>query len=323
MKPDALIHAFLFTGDGHAKKISWEDVLSWKPADGVLWTHLLNTDPDVSQWMHNNSELDPLVAEILISQDTRPRATAIGEGMLLALRGVNLNPGSDPEDMVSIRIWANKHRVVSTERRNLLSVGDIAQLFEQGKGPRSSADFIVAIADRIVMRMSDTVDDLEDRIGELEDHVLEDSSSTLRSDLANLRRSTISLRRYLSPQKEALSRLLIEQIEILDDIHKLRLREVSDRLLRHIEDIDEVRDRAAVTHEELVSRASEQLNKRMYVLSIVAAIFMPLGFFTGLLGINVGGIPGTDNSSAFTIFVLILTLIVSGQILFFKWKKWF
>jgi len=323
MKSEALIHAYLFKGDGYAKRMSWEDVLAWKAADGVLWTHFLNTDPDVIHWMHNNSGLDPLVTDILISQDTRPRATALGEGLLLALRGVNLNPGSDPEDMVSIRLWVNQQRIVSTVRRNLLSAGDIVQLFEQGKGPRSSADFIVAITDRIIMRMSATVDDLEDRIGELEDHVLADTSNTIRNDLANLRRTTISLRRYLSPQKEALSRLLIEQVDILDDIHRMRLREVSDRLLRHIEDIDEVRDRAAVTHEELVSRASEQLNKRMYVLSIVAAIFMPLGFFTGLLGINVGGIPGSDNSGAFTIFVGILILLVSAQIIFFKWKKWF
>jgi hypothetical protein len=65
----------------------------------------------------------------------------------------------------------------------------------------------------------------------------------------------------------------------------LRIREVSDRLIRNIEDLDAVRGRAAVTQEELLSRLSEQMNSRMYVLSVVAAIFLPLGFLTGLLGI--------------------------------------
>ena len=67
------------------------------------------------------------------------------------------------------------------------------------------------------------------------------------------------------------------------------MREVSDQLARYLEDLDEARDRAAVTQEELVNRLSEQMNNKMYILSIVAAIFLPLGFLTGLLGINVGG----------------------------------
>ena len=106
-------------------------------------------------------------------------------------------------------------------------------------------------------------------------------------------------------------------------VHCMRLREVSDKLMRHIEDIDAVRDRAAVTQEELMNRMSDQQNKRMYVLSIVAAIFMPLGFLTGLLGINVGGIPGTNNPAAFLLFLLFLCVVVGFQLVLFKFKKWF
>jgi len=56
---------------------------------------------------------------------------------------------------------------------------------------------------------------------------------------------------------------------------------------------------------------------------VVAAIFLPLGFLTGLLGINVGGIPGADNTGAFFIFCGILTLIVLMQVVIFKRFKWF
>ena len=63
-----------------------------------------------------------------------------------------------------------------------------------------------------------------------------------------------------------------------------------------IEELDAARDRAAVTQEELASRLAEQSNKRLYVLSVVAAVFLPLGLITGLLGVNLGGIPGTPGS---------------------------
>ena len=60
----------------------------------------------------------------------------------------------------------------------------------------------------------------------------------------------------------------------------------------------------------------------MYILSIISAIFLPLSFLTGLLGINIGGIPGAENENAFYIFSLILVFIISVQLTIFKKKRW-
>jgi len=130
------------------------------------------------------------------------------------------------------------------------------------------------------------------------------------------------MRRYLAPQRDALSRLLGEPIAWLEDIHRLRLRESADRIIRYIEDLDSARERAVVAQEELMGRLSEQMDNRMYVLSLVAAVFLPLGFLTGLLGINVGGIPGADYKNAFIVVSLILIAVVALQIWFFRAKKW-
>ena len=64
------------------------------------------------------------------------------------------------------------------------------------------------------------------------------------------------------------------------------------------------------------------MNKKMYVLSIISAIFLPLTFLTGLLGINIGGIPGAQNDNAFYIFSIILVMVTSVQFYIFKKKKW-
>jgi zinc transporter len=93
-------------------------------------------------------------------------------------------------------------------------------------------------------------------------------------------------------------------------------------LTRYLEDLDAARERAAVTQEELVSRLSEQMDNRMYVLSVVAAIFLPLGFLTGLLGINVGGIPGAEYKAAFAIFCTFLGAIAIIELIIFRKKKW-
>jgi zinc transporter len=267
--------------------------------------------------------LDKLVVDALLAEDTRPRTTAIGEGLLVSLRGVNLTPGADPEDMVSIRIWIEKELVVTSRKRSLLSVDDVVSQLESGRGPKSTAELLVELSDRLVWRMSDTVDQFEDRVADLETRSLDGRDSNLRRGLSDLRREAIAVRRYLAPQREALNRLPMEKIEWISDADRMNIRAVTDSLIRNIEDLDALRERASVTQEELTNRIAEQMNTRMYVLSIVAAIFLPLGALTGLLGVNVGGIPGTDYPLAFGVFVLFLLAVVAAQIIWFRRKKWF
>ena len=82
------------------------------------------------------------------------------------------------------------------------------------------------------------------------------------------------------------------------------------------------RERAAITQEELRSHLAEQMNKAMYTLSIVAAIFLPLSLLTGLLGINVAGIPGTENHWAFTIVTVAIVAMGIGLVAWFKKIHW-
>jgi zinc transporter len=318
-----LVHAYLLDGAGGGRRLELADFESWTPGQGDLWMHFDYTSEDTRQWLRDSAGLEELVVDALLTEETRPRATLIGDGVLVALRGINMNPGAEPDDMVSVRLWIDNERIISTRKRTLLSVRDIAEQLDAGKGPVDTQDFLVSLADRIVWRMSDTVDQCEDQVAELEEQVLDEGHTSLRFDLASLRRQTIALRRYLAPQRDAFAKLVIEKIAWFDDDSRLRLREVSDRLIRHIEDLDAVRERAAVTQEELLSRLSDQMNTRMYVLSMVAAIFLPLGFLTGLLGINVGGIPGSENPWAFLLFLLFLGVVVFAQVLWFRYKKWF
>lgn len=320
--PQGFLHAYLLDGSGAGRPLSWKEVAAWQPDHGVLWLHMDYTAPAVQQWLENASGLDPLAVEALLSEETRPRATALGEGLLMALRGVNTNPGADPEDMVAIRLWIDRYRIVSTRRRDLLSVHDLTALLDAGKGPADAAEFLVDLTDHLVARMDDTVDQFEDRAADLEDRILSAESAKLRNELADLRRQTIALRRYLAPQRDALTRLLLEKVAWLDDQNRLRLREVADRLIRHVENLDAVRERATVTQEELANRLSEHLNKRIYLLSVVAAIFLPLSFLTGLFGVNLGGIPGSNNPHAFKEFLALLVVVVLIQMWIFKKDRW-
>ncbi|GHE85577.1 zinc transporter ZntB [Thalassotalea profundi] len=320
MSSKEFVYGYYFNNDAKGEKILSLETLD---TSRKYWLHFDYTKATTKEWFENHSQLNPAVINALLNEETRPRATPLNEGVLISLRGVNLAPDSNPEDMVSIRVWFTPNYIVSTRRRTLLSTKDMADDLEQGIGPKSPAQFTVSLTGRLIERMTDTINDIEDKVAEIEESILTSSTYELRNDVAGLRRQIISLRRYLSPQREAMLQLLSEKITLFSSDEKIQLRETTDHLTRFIEDLDSIKDRAAVTQEEINNRLAEQMNNRMYVLSIVAAIFLPLGFLTGLLGINVGGIPGAENTNAFIIFSGILVVIVALQVLIFKKKKWF
>lgn len=319
---NGLIFAFALDGKGGGTVLDLKGVKEWSPGDGVLWVHLDYTGAAAKDWLHNKSGLDPIIVEALTEEETRPRSLLHKGGMLVILRGVNLNPGKDPEDMVSVRFWIDSDCIVTLRRRRVMAVDDLRQLLVAGRGPISPGGFLEGISDRLVERMSGVISEVDDTVDALEDEVLTKQSYELRQKIADIRRTAIGMRRYLAPQRDVMARLYNEKVEWLGDLDRMHLREIADRTTRYVEDLDAIRDRATVTQEELNGRLAEQMNKTMYVLSIVAGIFLPLGFLTGLLGINIGGIPGTENPWAFTIFCVLLAFVAVVQVFVFKRMKW-
>ncbi len=319
---NGIIFAFALDGSGGGSQLDIDGLNKWRPADGPLWVHLDYTGRAASDWLKNNSGIDPVMVEALTAEEPRPRSLVHKGGMLVILRGVNLNPDKDPEDMVSIRFWVDADRIVTLQHRRVMATDDLRQVVEAGSGPVSSGEFLVDLVDRLVLRMGDVISDVDDSVDALEDEMIATQTYELRQKIASIRRTAISMRRHLAPQRDVMARLYNEKVDWLNERERMRLREIADRTMRYVEDLDAIRDRATVTQEELNGRLAEQMNKTMYMLSIVAGIFLPLGLLTGLLGINVGGIPGTENHWAFTIFCVLLLIVAGGQVWFFKRKKW-
>ncbi len=322
MSEDGLVAAYLLDGKGGGHEIGWEEIAQWSPEQGILWVHLDLAGLAARTWVAEQSGLDELEAEALLADETRPRSTVFDNGLLVILRGVNLNPGADPEDMVSIRLWVEKSRVISLRRRRLLSVDDLRKNISRGHGPATPADLLVDMANRLVARAADVVDGIDESVDELQEQVETGETRALRSALDDLRCEAIALRRYLAPQREAMNRLAMDRNPWLGDVERLRLREEADRVTRYVEDLDAARERAGVTQEELNSRLSEQMNNRMYILSLIAGIFLPISFVTGLLGVNVGGIPAAEKPWGFVAVSLLLLTIVGLQVVLFKRKHW-
>ena len=337
--------ACLLDGQGSATHMNWQDVWDWEPADGLLWVHIERDDPAAQNWVRVDSSLDPLVAEALLAEDTRPRVETIGDGLLIVLRGISKRSEDTPSHLgsdvgfVPLHIWADGKRVISLRDKGhqLGALRDIRQAAARGQGPRRPGEVLAQIACRVVIDIEPVLDSMDDKIDALEEMVLEGaetpegeaSEKTVRRHLSELRRKAIHLRRYLAPQRDAITRLQREECSWLTSRDRILLREDLDRLLRFIEYLDAIRDRAILLHDDLcalvserIARSSLHISRTSNRLTALAALLLPPSLAAGLLGMNVGGIPWNTDPEGFLYMGLISILCSAAVFVLLRVKKW-
>jgi zinc transporter len=319
---DGLVCAYVLDGKGGGRELDWSGIRAWRPGDGVRWVHLDRAGEVAKAWLREEAGIDLFLADAMLADESRPRVLRDGDAVMLNLRGVNLNPNADPDDMVSVRMWIDQDQLITVRRRRLMAISDLSAAIADGKGPSRAGQFVVQIANRLIDRMGPTIADLDETIDTLEERVMTGDEKSSRVDLAKARQAAISLRRYLSPQRDALSRLQSEQVSWLTELDHALLRETADRTIRYVEDLDAGRERAAVVQDQLNYQMSERMNRTMYVLTVFAAILLPPGLITGLLGINVGGMPGVDSEMSFWVVVGLIGVIAAIEILVLRKLRW-
>ena len=317
-----LLSGYRLDGNGGGIRIDWGEAQAWTAGQGGIWLNFDYTVEATRQWIEQESGLDEIAVANLLAEETRPRTVLTESGLIVILRGVNLNPGAEPEDMVSTRLFIDAHRVLSCRKRWMAAEDEIGRLLRRGQGPCTPSEFIPFYAERIVDNLSNLIEELGERSDALEEQIATRNSHELRTELSDIRRTIIRLRRYLAPQRDVLARLASGNQYGLDAAHKTWLWEITDQASRFLEDLDSALERATVTHEELTQRISERMEKRLYVLAIITTIFLPLGFVTGLLGINVGGIPGADSAYGFLTVIGIMAMIAAIEFWLLRLYRW-
>ncbi len=320
-----LVHAFVLDGRGGARAISREAFAGLELAEQEsLWLHWDRSHPQTQDWLRRESGLSAFACDLLLEENTRPRLLSLPDHeLLLFLRGVNLNPGAEPEDMVSVRIFADARRAISLRMRPLRASEDVIRDLLAGSGPKTSSELILSLADYLTDKVDDLVAELADRVDTQEDLVDADERHMPDHDqLLQLRRRAASLRRFLAPQRDIYAQLARNQLPwfVADDSDYWN--ELNNRLTRYLEELELSRERVSLVLDAESRRMDERTNRILYRFSIITMVFLPMSFLTGLLGINVGGMPGAQSAYGFLIACLVMAAIGVGQWWLFRRWRW-
>lgn len=286
------------------------------------WVHLEGRDPANQDWLAAGTGIPAPVVSALTAVETRPRTETVGAGALINLRGLGATPEDDPDKLVSIRLWAEKGRVISVGFRSLAALPLLCEQMRAGK-VNDPGDLISTLANAITGSLDAEIAEMGDELDDCEVSLDADRAYAMRVKIARTRSEAIGYRRFVVPQRQALERLADLDADWLDDDDRLHLREGADRFARMAEELEAIRERAALMHEQLTDLRAELIETRTLVLSIVALVFLPLTFFTGLLGMNVDGIPYAHRPWAFWGVVGVCSAVAVAIAGYFARAHWF
>ena len=320
-----LVHALVLDGKGGARSIARTelDELQLQPQES-LWLHWDRSHPQTQPWLRKSSGLSEFACDLLLEENTRPRLLPLPDDeLLLFLRGINLNPGAEPEDMVSVRIFAAADRVISLRLRPLRATDELLVQLADGKGPKSASELILYMAQYLTHKVQDLVSDLSEIVDIEEEKLDADERYTPEhGNVLQIRRRAAALKRFLAPQRDIFAQLTRIKLPWFVDDDADYWNELNNSLTRYLEELELSRERVGLVLEAEDRRLSVRMNRTMYRFGIITGIFLPMSFLPGLLGINVGGITFSESPYGCVVACLLMLSVALGQWWLFRRLRW-
>ncbi|WEK06345.1 MAG: CorA family divalent cation transporter [Candidatus Devosia phytovorans] len=290
------------------------------PAKGFKLVAGNSKSPDFKVWLRE--ELGPFYADMLTAPTTRARCTIMEDKALVMLRVVR--PSAAPDDLGRqlLTLWLEKGRVIIASELNVVDFLGLARWEVSNYAPVSPADLVARLGLRAADRLEPLLEMLGDKLDEIEETLITRQTEKAQDRLEHLRRTLINFRRLVWPQRDVLNTLEIEDLSFFTEKDRLRLREAAARSSRIGDELQALSERAVLVREQIMDERAEKLNRTMLLLAAVTVVFMPLTLITGVLGINVSGIPFADSPHAFWSVCIGLTMLSLGIVWWMRKKHW-
>jgi zinc transporter len=290
------------------------------PPHGFVLVTGNSRSPEFKVWLKQT--IGVFEADVLTVPSTRSRCTVADDRAMIVMRVVR--PGADPNDigrqLLTMRIA--RGQVIVASELNIPELLGVSQWQQTQHAPLSPADLVARLALRASDRIEPLIEALGNRLDDIEEQLISAHDSRNQSRLAQLRRDLISFRRLIWPQRDVLTTLEVEDISFFTERDRMRLREASSRSARLGDELQTLSERAVLVHEQVLDARSEQLNRTMLVLAAVTVVFLPLTLVTGALGMNVSGIPFSDEPWAFVGVCVGLVAVALGLVWWMHGRRW-
>ena len=313
-----LVWAFRFHPDGVAEELAVDQPIS-DHRDGLLWLHFNLADASASYSLGSLSYLPEPARELLIGADDHQQIHADDA----CVYGVfaDIVRGRDGADMeIGFLHFAMTERLLISSRRSSLNTADsIRHALKKSRKVTTVAALFESILEHVVDAVDDYAEDIAENLDDIEERILGEEVSDERQTLGRIRRTTVRLHRQLAMSRSLIHRFERDESQPSQPALRLATNRLGQRLDWLDAEVIALRDRAHLLQEEVTLKMAEQTNRHLEVLAIVATVFLPATLVAGVFGMNVKGLPLTENGYG---FILSIGLIIGiSAVVFWLLKR--
>jgi zinc transporter len=310
--------AVLLDGAGGGRQLTMGEPVDRRPQQGALWVHMDSRSREARRWLAEEGGLGPADAASLLEDIVRSRVATTGAE---AVAGGMQVVGGAPGERHFFLFHLTPGRLITLYDGRSPSFEAEQAALARGEGPRDEIDALARLAradgDRMLfaaLRLDTAVADLEAQ-ADVQPQATLPGLRRIQGQAAGLRRASVRQREVMARLARAAPPWLLHRSGDL-------WRELAERATEGTSALAEIVDRTRGLNDFIQNRLSASLNDRVYLLTLVSTIMLPLSFITSLLGVNVGGIPLSDVSWGFWALCLLLGVIGVGQFRLMRRLRW-
>jgi magnesium transporter len=295
----------------------------------LIWLDILGECGSQEALLHNVFELAPITIQTMGEEKERAKFTEQENYFYLVVHGMSFDTQTAEANTPKLDIIFGKNFIITAHRASLPWLDP---LFEETQGEnadehlmgRGMPFLLYALLDTLVDSYFPVLDVIDEIIDDLEDVTVNSTSNDVQIRIFRIKRSLALMRRVISPQVEVANALVGRTGKFIPAKAEPYFADVHDHLIRAFEVLDSYRDLMSGMLDVYLTTISNRLNVVMKQLTIIATIFMPITFITGVFGQNFGHLPQVehDNGYLFWIVLAFMGLITVMQIWYFKKREW-
>jgi zinc transporter len=289
----------------------------------ITWVDLDLRENDTVDWIEQESGLSAEIKQRLLKSNELSQREVYDDGMLISIHAKKIQPIASQNDSESTRIWIERDRLI-TVRSEASPAADALRVAAQDNTKHWEPYQVLVFLLRASLRQFEPlISDIFSKTTMLEDQTLDADDKSVDDDELNVvRHQTIRARQHLVMLRNLLAFVSADDTLPISKKEHQALESARRHVLGYLESLEECRERAQLLQDQIDTRMADRLNRITYNLNILASVFLPLGFVTGLFGMSVAGIPDAHNPWAFAIICVVMVLMAVGSWLFLRWRRW-
>jgi len=322
-----MISTFIWSPDEGGREIKgmmdFSELLS-KP-DHIFWVDLSQPTDEESYILTHDFKFHPLAIEDVLTEMSRPKVDDYDDYLFVVFLVASGRPGGEDElPFKEIGLFLTKNSVVTVHFQPLTVIDTVfKRLHKDERFISRGADFFLhTLLDHLADTYLETLRVIEHETDKIEDDVFEEPGPEIVKRIFTIRRDVLQVKRTVAPLKEVVNQFARAKFSLIGERTAIYYSDIHDHLARISDEADEHRDALNSSLEVYYSTVSTRTNDIIKFLTIFTAILLPPSFVVGLYGMNFEFMPALDWEYGYVFVWVIIVMIVTGLLLFFRKKKW-